>query len=75
MEEMKDGLTMEQVRDMLYKLIDIINFYHFMSKTSSCNDCDRVRYCEYAPDPGKQVRYNCMFWEGRNEEVQSGQNL
>lgn len=32
-------------------------------KTGCCNDCAVKRKCQYVPDYGEMVRYNCPFYE------------
>lgn len=45
-------------------LIALRNIY----KTGDCNNC-RQQNCEYIPDPGQQVRYNCPFFKRKERRT------
>lgn len=53
----------ETIRQLLYHLIDIIDFYNIMDNTTNCNNCGNINSCGVAPDYGEKVRYNCHLWK------------
>lgn len=44
-------------------LYDCLMDYRLILASGCCNDCSKRKECEYAPKPGKLVRYNCPFYE------------
>ena len=33
-----------------------------------CNDCGKVKECQFAPKCGEDTRYNCPLWRGPQKE-------
>lgn len=33
-----------------------------------CNDCGKVKECQFAPKCGEDTRYNCPLWSGSQKE-------
>lgn len=52
----------EMINHLKY-VIDAIDFYERMKKSHSCNDCGAMEECEYRPEWGSPVRWNCPHWE------------
>lgn len=57
----------ETIRQLLYHLIGIIEFYNIMDNTTNCNDCGNINNCGIAPNYGEQVRYNCHLWKPKEK--------
>lgn len=34
-----------------------------------CNDCGKVKECQFAPKCGEDTRYNCPLWRGSQKEA------
>ena len=51
------------IADVAY-ILDTLMAYRNIVQTGDCNRCMRKRVCEYCPNPGEQVRYNCPYYEG-----------
>ena len=47
--------------------LDTLMAYKNIVGSGCCNDCKR-KECEYMPDPGQLVRYNCPFYEQKEGE-------
>ena len=56
----------DEIRDALYRMIDVIDHFKRISKLPSCNSCGN-RGCGYMPNPGQDVRINCPFWQPINK--------
>lgn len=41
------------------------SYYAQVAAQGDCNDCDKVRSCQYVPRPGGIVRINCPLWRPR----------
>jgi len=52
----------EAIDDVGY-ILDVLTTFRRIVQSGRCNDCEKCRTCEYAPDPGQLVRYNCPFYE------------
>ena len=52
--------------DVAY-VLDTLRAYRDIAKTGCCNDCRR-KDCEYRPQWGEMVRYNCPLFVGSNKE-------
>lgn len=48
--------SIDYIRDYLVACREIMD-------SGCCNDCSKMRVCEYMPEVGKLVRYNCPFYE------------
>lgn len=44
------------------------DLYKRLLELGTCNDCEKVKDCEYAPGWGQPVRYNCPFYERKEEK-------
>lgn len=53
------------ISDISYAL-DTLRAYRDIAETGCCNDC-RKKDCEYRPQWGDMVRYNCPHYEGGNK--------
>lgn len=59
MSELDDSIAnITYILDSLMALRDIY-------ESGCCNDCWKVKGCEYVPKVGQMVRYNCPFYERR----------
>ena len=56
----------EAIFDVAY-ILDSLTAYRRVAQSGCCNDCEKRRTCEYAPDPGQLIRYNCPFYERANK--------
>lgn len=61
----KDRLS-NLISNMRY-LIDCLESLRIIHELPCCNDCGKVKECEYVPKPGQIVRYNCPFHEKENK--------
>ena len=50
--------------EMMYFIIDCIQYYQRISTLKDCNNCGR-KECEFMPKPGETVRINCPLWEDK----------
>ena len=57
--------SIENVAYILDSLMVLRNIY----ESGCCNDCKIAKTCEYAPKVGQLVRYNCPFYERREEMI------
>ena len=53
--------------DTLHYLADALRQLDRISSLPTCNECDKRSGCEYAPEWGDFVRYNCPFFEARKD--------
>ena len=57
----------DQDREDLIRLImsicDYARLGYGVSTYNSCNNCGIRRDCEYIPQPGCSVRWNCPLWK------------
>lgn len=44
-------------------ILDTLIAYRNITALGNCNDCGKKKDCEYLPQCGEQVRYNCPFFE------------
>ena len=56
----------EAIADVAY-ILDVLTAHREIVRSGCCNDCEKRRTCEYVPDPGQLVRYNCPFYERTNK--------
>ena len=61
----------ETVRETLYMLIDMIDYYKRITSLPDCNTCAFKNEYGICPKPGEQTRINCAYW---NENKEGGQN-
>ncbi len=52
-------MTNKEIKDILLRLIDSLDYMDRMSKLPDCNDCAISNVCMYAPKVGDPVRINC----------------
>ena len=45
-------------------ILDTLMAYRNIVETGDCNRCGK-KECDYIPDPGQMVRYNCPFYENK----------
>ena len=58
------------IADQAY-ILDCLMALRNIYKTGNCNNC-RQQNCEYIPDPGQQVRYNCPFFKRKERRTDEG---
>lgn len=56
---MGDVMTNEEIKTILYRCIEAIDYMDRMSKLPDCNDCAISTVCMHAPKLGDPVRINC----------------
>lgn len=64
------GMTKEErirLRKALLYIADCLAAVNDMQEMHNCNDCGIKNKCEYVPEPGQKVRWNCPLWRGRKE--------
>lgn len=44
-------------------ILDCLCALRDISENGCCNDCAVITHCQYVPDCGEMVRYNCPFYE------------
>lgn len=52
----------EVICDLNY-ILETLRLYRDITKSGDCNVCSKKLNCEYVPEPGQLVRYNCPFFE------------
>lgn len=52
----------ELVKDMSY-ISSCLKSYEEILNLPNCQNCGKIGSCEYAPEWGQLVRYNCPLWE------------
>ena len=62
----------DQDREDLIRLIlsicDYARLGYNVSTYNSCNNCGIRQDCEYIPQPGCSVRWNCPLWKSHKTE-------
>ena len=48
-------------------LMACVNFRKTMFDMPNCNNCGAAEGCDYLPDWGQPVRWNCPHWKERGE--------
>lgn len=56
-------MSSEEVIKYLQDLKECVMFHKMYAHLHGCNDCGKVKECEYAPKWGLPVRLNCPHWE------------
>ena len=56
----------DTISDVAY-MLDYLHLLKEICNSGTCNDCSRNKHCEYLPDWGKMVRYNCPFYKRMEE--------
>lgn len=46
-------------------ILDTLIAYRNITALGNCNNCAKRRQCQYIPELGEQVRYNCPFYNGK----------
>lgn len=47
-------------------LVSILKDYKKIFESGNCNICAWKKRCDFVPEPGQLVCYNCPFYEGVN---------
>lgn len=63
-------ITSENLKHYLYALVDRVDFFDKVTALPNCNNCAKKNACEYAPQVGQALRFNCPLWSNRVERVQ-----
>ena len=63
-----ESISPEAIVKALYYLIDCVKFVDRVSKLPCCNTCGKLKDCEYRPEWGDSVRWNCPLWKGGDGE-------
>jgi len=48
-------------------ILDTLIAYKRIMELGDCNNCGERKTCQYVPQLGEQVRYNCLFYKKENE--------
>ena len=46
-------------------ILDTLIAYRNIAQSGNCNVCVERKTCQYIPELGEQVRYNCPFYKGK----------
>ena len=57
----------DTISDVAYILDTLMAYRKIVDYSGDCNRCGKKKICEYAPNPGQLVRYNCPFYEQEGE--------
>ena len=57
----------DAISDVAY-ILNALIAYRNIIQAGNCNDCGKRKDCEYLPQWGEQVRYNCPFFESEVTE-------
>lgn len=52
----------ESIGNVAY-ILDALMAYRSIVNSGDCNDCKVYKECQYRPDYGQLVRYNCPFYK------------
>ena len=61
-----------KLRQTLLYLADVMVAVDTMQSMHNCNDCGIVRKCDYVPEPGAPVRWNCPLWQEKTTVGKEG---
>lgn len=50
-----------KLRTALLCIADCMEMANELQEMNNCNNCGARKYCQYAPELGKPVRWNCPF--------------
>lgn len=56
----------ELIANVAY-ILDTLMAYRNIAESGCCNDCRIVKSCKYLPKVGQLVRYNCPFYERKED--------
>ena len=57
----------DAISDVAY-ILDVLMAYRNIVESGDCNRCGKKKTCEYAPEAGQLVRYNCRFYKSMEGE-------
>jgi len=60
-------MSNSEIKEVLYRIIDIINYAESIAKLPDCNDC-QLTDCVLRPKPGQFSRINCGLYVGAEEQ-------
>lgn len=66
---------LEQLISDLEYITNSLRALREIHASGSCNDCKQKSLCEYEPDWGERVRYNCPFYVGRLDDTEDGPRI
>lgn len=55
--------NLDEAIGKLSYILDCLRVYKQISESGNCNDCGKIKTCEYKPQWGEMVRYNCPHHE------------
>ena len=56
-------MNIKWVIEELTYITECLRHYDRITRLPTCNDCGKVKACEYRPGWGEHVRINCPLWE------------
>ena len=56
--------TLDEVIASSGYLLDCLILLRRITNLPTCNECAKMKYCEYLPKLGESVRYNCPHFVG-----------
>ena len=59
---------MAKLDESIDTVLDALMVYAKIMKTGNCNTCGRKNTCQYCPELGQLVRYNCPHYQKEDEE-------
>lgn len=61
-------MNLTDIIEKLQYITNSLRSYNIIIKLPSCNDCNKIKKCEYRPGWGEHVRINCPLWQAENKE-------
>ena len=62
--ELREELALTTHQRDVYKSV-----FERITAHGDCNDCGKVKECQFAPKCGEDTRYNCPLWRGPQKEA------
>ena len=56
------------ISDTAYILDVLLAYRQIMETGRECNTCSQKLKCDYAPNPGQLVRYNCPLYQKEDNQ-------
>jgi len=61
-------MELKNIINKLKYTVNCLESYESLIDLPNCNDCGKIKSCEYRPGWGEQVRINCPLWEKEEEK-------
>ena len=60
--------TISEIANELIREGEVLLLYEKIQSLPNCMNCAKICTCEYAPEWGRTVRYNCPLWDYDTKE-------